>query len=213
MSDENKETDFDTLMHDRALAEPEPAAQKPGKKQGKRQRTKRTRRTKEQMQAARDLAEAKKILAEAKKLEAKKVLDESEKRFETEVEKIYAPREKPKTKTGDFSMDLVPEEGPSAAELKEAARLKKENQSYQRIRDEINIRRYVKKGGGWRKGVSPAQRNATVLLLQKLGRDEPVWDRTIIAKDRYDGPMQTEAQIQERKDYEAMELVGGKSGR
>jgi hypothetical protein len=197
---------------DKIEGQAEVEAQKPARQPAKK---KQTRRTKQQMQAARDLAEAKRLRAEAEKLQ-------EQAKVETALiaEQGIAPpvvtlpvATSPRTKKGDFSMDIVPEEGPTAAELKEAARLKKENQSHQRIRDEINIRRYVKKTGGWKKGVSAAQHNATVALLRKLGRDEPVWDRTIIPKDRYDGPMQTEAQIQETAANKAMEIFGGKSGR
>jgi len=154
--------------------EPQPVTPKVPKKRG---RPKRKRRTKEQIEVA-------KILAEARKVKNKPPADES----------------------GDFSMEEVSEDGPSQADLKDIARQEKEERSARKIFDELFIRRCVKKEGGFRKNLPAALRNKCIRLLEEMGREKPVWDRKIIPEDRYDGPLLTEAQKKENAEIAALKV-------
>jgi hypothetical protein len=55
------------------------------------------------------------------------------------------------------------------------------------VATEREIRRYVKRAGGYRKGLSEKDKAQCATLLRKLGRQEIAWDPTIQVPG-YDNP-------------------------
>ena len=45
---------------------------------------------------------------------------------------------------------------------------------------ERELRRYVKRNGGFRKGLPSAHKEVALRLMKKLGRKKPEWDKSIV---------------------------------
>lgn len=60
-------------------------------------------------------------------------------------------------------------------ELKKATALVAQ-EKYALVQAELELRKYVRAGGGFRVGISKADRTRTEFLMKRLGRSEPKWD-------------------------------------
>jgi len=113
------------------------------------------------------------------------------KKKKTTIVKIEKPEEvKDVLEEQPHTESMIPEplpEPPKKLTLKEETNLRKQKEKEaelsedDRIAMEREIRRYVRKAGGYRKGLPESEKAKCAKLLIKLGRSKSIsWDETII---------------------------------